>query len=501
MTLPPYAWPAREIFLDRGEDLARLERWWGGRDRNPLALYGRRRVGKSWLLRAFADGKPALILVADQGAPGRQLGRFAEALEPHLGVRPDLPDLAALLRALYRVAAGRRALVVIDEFPYLLPGAERERRAALSGAQAAIEEERDASRLKLVLCGSHLAQMRGLLAEESPLRGRLTPLATEALPFPDASLFVAENETVRRIERVAVAGGMPMYLAELGRGRSLRAAVCESVLDHRGPLFNDPREILEEEFRRPGVYFSLLEVLASGERGMEDLTAALRVHHSALGPYLRELVRMQLVEKASPLTARRDLRYRLRDDFLRFWFRFVFGFQESLRAGLRPGDHYDAEVAPALPEHVAPVFERLCRRWVRLGLGSLATSVGSWWGRSLDSLRAEGERGSEEIDVVASARSRVTFVGECKWTGGRVSRKVLADLEEFKIPALRQAGARFAAGGPEILLFSKSGFKDGLVEEATARKDLRLVGLDELDRSLTGKRVEQPKRKHGNIPL
>lgn len=185
MALPRYDWPLRDEFLNRDGDLARLRGWWDGDDRNALALYGRRRVGKSWLLRAFAHRKPALVLVADQGAAGRQMSRFAEALEPVLGVRPELTDLPSLFRALYRVAAGERALVVIDEFPYLLPGTERARREVLTGVQAAMEEERDASRLKLVLCGSHIAQMRGLLAEESPLRGRLTPLPTEALSFAE----------------------------------------------------------------------------------------------------------------------------------------------------------------------------------------------------------------------------------------------------------------------------------------------------------------------------
>ncbi len=252
------------------------------------------------------------------------------------------------------------------------------------------------------------------------------------------------------------------------------------MLDHRGPLFNDPREILEEEFRRPGTYFSLLEELATRERGMDDLTAALGSSHSSLSPYLVELVRMQLVEKRSPLTAERELRYRLRDDFLRFWFRFVFPFQESLRAGLSPGDHYDAEVAPALADHVAPVFERVCRRWVRRTMGREATQVGPWWGRALDRLRADGSRGSEEIDIVASARSRVTLVGECKWTTKKMAGNVLDDLERFKLPALRQAGARFAANGPRILLFSKSGFKQALVERAATREDVDLIDLGQL---------------------
>lgn len=479
-----YDWPVRDEFLNRGDDLARLEKWWEGRDRNALALFGRRRVGKSWLLRAFAHGKPALVLVADQGAPGRQMSRFADALEPHLGVRPELPDLPALFRTLYRLAGEEKALVAIDELPYLLPGTEKARRAVLSGVQAAIEEERDASRLKLLLCGSHIAQMQTLLAEASPLRGRLTPLPVESLSFAESRPFLPGDGVRQRIERFAVAGGMAMYLSELGRSGSLRAAVCESVLDRRGPLFNDPREILEEEFRRPGTYFSLLEALALRSRGMEDLTSALRTSHSALGPYLSELARMRLVERLAPITARRDVRYRLADNFLRFWFRFVFPFQESLRAGLRPADHYDAEVAPALAEHVAPVFESVCRRWVRRNLGSQATQVGPWWGRALDRLRAAGERGSEEIDVVGAARSRVTVVGECKWTSGSMTSRVLADLEGYKIPALRQAGARFPAAGPTILLFSRSGFKKSLVAEAGAREDLRLVGLEELDSGL-----------------
>ncbi len=479
-----YEWAARDQFRGRDNDLESLRRWWDGKGSDGLALYGRRRVGKSWLLRAFAHGKPALVLVADQGAPGRQLSRFADALEPLLGVRPDLPDLPSLFRALYRLSARDRVLVAIDEFPYLLPGAERPRREVLTGVQAVIEEERDASRLKLILCGSHIAQMQGLLAEQSPLRGRLDPLSVEPLLLPDARPFLPDESPQGRIERFAVSGGMPMYLTELARRDSLRAALCESVLDHRGPLFNDPREVLEQEFRRPGTYFSLLEELASRERGMDDLTAALGSSHSSLSPYLGELVRMQLVEKRSPLTSERELRYRLRDDFLRFWFRFVFPFQESLRAGLRPGDHYDAEVAPALAEHVAPVFESVCRRWVRRTMGREATQVGPWWGRALDRLRADGSRGSEEIDIVGSTRSRVTLVGECKWTTKKMASNVLDDLDQFKLPALSQAGARFAASGPRILLFSKSGFKQTLVERAAAREEIDLIDLGRLDLGL-----------------
>jgi AAA+ ATPase superfamily predicted ATPase len=481
--MEPFEFAAHDRFLNRVADLERVEAWWRDeRDRDALALYGRRRVGKSWLVREFAHGKPALILVAERRTSGAQLNRFAARLEPYLDVRPDLPDLPSLFSVLYALGRRGKLLVVIDEFPYLLPSRTSDRIDVLTAVQA-VMEERDASNLKLMLCGSHIGQMTTLLSESSPLRGRLAPLSIDPLRFADAQHFIEAGTAGERIERYALAGGATLYLDELGRGRDLRQRVCASVLDSRGPLFNDPREVLEEELRQPGTYFSLLEELAGGARSIADLAAAVGKRSNELGPYLETLREMQLVEQIAPLTAARvgrDHRYRLGDGFLRFWFRFVFPFQDDLRTGLRPEDHFDGEVKPVLADHVAPVFESLCREWTRKRLGRHASRVGSWWGPALNELRRTGERFAEEVDVVGIGRSAVTVVGECKWTTGRLTRKVLDDLEGFKLPAMRQARLRFAAGGPLIVLFSRSGFKDNLVEYAAKRRDVTLVNAEQL---------------------
>jgi AAA+ ATPase superfamily predicted ATPase len=148
--------------MSRAATIARLEDWWSGAETNALALYGRRRVGKSWLLRRFAHAKPATLLVADRRAHWPQLDRFAEQLEPIMGFKPALDSVASLIQALYTIAGPDTTLAVIDEFPYLLPGQERERDEVLTAIQR-VMEERDASRLKLILCGSYIAQMERLL--------------------------------------------------------------------------------------------------------------------------------------------------------------------------------------------------------------------------------------------------------------------------------------------------------------------------------------------------
>ncbi len=301
MAVPTYTFAARQEFLNRRDDLRRMEEWWSSRSRDALVLYGRRRVGKSWLFREFAHGKPAIVLVSERRAQGAQLKRFARDLAPHLGgVEPALERPADLIAALYEIGRTQKVLVVIDELPYLLPSRAEHRNADLSAIQA-VMEERDSSRLKLVLCGSHIGQMTSLLGEGSPLRGRVTPLPVRALRFAEAQPFIAAKSATERIERFAVSGGMSLYLDELGSGGPLARRIAERALDSRGPLFNDPREVLEDELREPGVYFSILEELGGGERSSTDIATATGKRTTDLGPYLATLSEMGLVEQRMPL--------------------------------------------------------------------------------------------------------------------------------------------------------------------------------------------------------
>ena len=473
-----FSFPAHDRFLNREDDLARLEDWWAGPEKNALALYGRRRVGKSWLFREFAHGKPALLLVADRRAETPQLQRFADRLTQVLGLRPALSDLPALFETLYALAADQKVLVVIDEFPYLLPSRERDRDRVLTALQA-VMEERDASQLKLVLCGSYIAQMERLL--NGPLRGRLTPLLVEPLGFGEAQSFIeASASAVERVERYAVSGGMSLYLDELARGGTLDERIRTRVLDPRGPLHNDPREVLEEELRTPGIYYSILEELSTGKKSLGELAATLGRKTTDLQGYFDALRGMRIVNRSAPVTAQdteRNHRYALADDYLRFWFRFVFPFQEELKAGLPPSVLYRDEIAPVLGDHVSPTFESLSRAWV-LRTGR-ATRVGTWWGNALNEHRRDGSRQSEEIDVVGLRRSAVVVVGECKWQNRQLGLDVLDELETFKLPALRQGTARMGRD-VSIVLFSKSGFGRSLVEAAEERDDLSLVDVDAL---------------------
>jgi len=473
-----YSWPLVDEFLDREEDLTRLGEWWESAERRPVAVVGRRRVGKSWLFRRFAHDKPALLLVAEQLPAGAQLVRFADQLAPLLGIRPDLPDLAELIRTVYRAARTEKLLVVIDEFPWLLGTSTAQTRRALSAIQAVMEEERDESKIKLMLCGSHVGQMDALFGERNPMHGRLNRMEVRPLPFAEAALFLTPLDPISAFERYAIAGGMPLYLSRLAAG-SVRAAVCGQILDRNGPLWNEGRVILEQELREPRVYFGILEQLASGEKELNEIASPMRMDGNVVARYLNTLTDLRIVRRKQPLGAAPNARsghWQLADPFLRFWFRFVFPFQAGLESGLKATDLFDGEVASALPGHVAPVFEDWCRQRLRAKRGTTATTVDAWWGNAANHFRRDHERSSEEIDAVGTLRGKVTLLAECKWTSKPLSSSIIRDLDTYKVPALRDAGFKIA-DDHAIVLFSKAGYTDSLRNLADHDSRIELIDV------------------------
>lgn len=482
-------------FLDRTEELERLEDWWSSSERMPINLYGRRRVEKSWLFRRFAHGKQAIVLVATRTATGPQLGAFARAFEPYLGVEPALPDLAALFRALFKAAAKQRLLVAIDEFPWLLPSTEAATDVVLSTIQAVIEEERDNSDLKLILCGSLIGQMESLQAERNPLHGRLIAMQLHPLPFQQASVFMKHLDPIARFERYAIAGGIPRYLDALGKRRSLEDALSREVLNRNAPLWDEARTVLEQEMREPKMYFAVLHTLLSGAKDLNEVAQLIRAENTTVSKYLSTLKDMRITARHLPVGGDPQTRtghWHLSDPFFRFWFRFVFPYQDELENGLPASDLYASEIAPALNDHVALEFENWCRRWTRSTHGAQATKVGAWWGHAAPATKKSHGRTSEEIDIVGLKRNRATVVGEAKWQNKPLGATILNDLDDFKIPAIRAAGFKLA-DNVKILLFAKAGYSHTL--QRVADNDPRIELVDVAAALASGAQVEAGRRR------
>lgn len=472
-----YEFPHVADFRDRETERAALEEWWSQDDDHPvMVVYGRRRAGKSWLFRRFAHGKDAIILVCDRRSEGAQIGKFAETLEPILKFRPALRSMTDLYRVVYGLDGKR--LVVLDEFPELFGP----RKHPDSELMAVLEEFSGKTMTKMLLCGSQIGTMKSTLTSRAPLHGRARPLQLQPFAFQQAKAFLSPRTPVDTLERYAVAGGMPRYLNLMNRAQALKPLVCNLLLSPNGTLFEEPRTVLDMELTETGIYFSLLERLAT-KKEMEwgDLVNGSGVDSGNASKYMSVLQDLGIVERTAPAFTTpghgRRHRYRVKDQLTRFWFRFVFPFQEAINSDLSAEAHYDRNVKPYLSEHASITFEDVCRSWAAREYQRNTDYVAAWWGNAVNRFRLDGSRSSEEIDLVGVHKSSATIIGEVKWTNAAMPISVLDDLRRYKIPALEQA--KVDVSKAEIILISKSGFTRGLADEA-ARTHVRLVSVEEV---------------------
>ena len=219
--------------------------------------------------------------------------------------------------------------------------------------------------------------------------------------------------------------------------------------------------------RRHVFFVADLEAIASGRTRLNEIKQATGL--GGVTSYLNTLQGLRLVERVVPVTeakphkSRRGI-YRLRDQFFRFWFRFVHPNRTLLeRGGVQAA--IDALIAPQLDSFTALVFEEICCQFLwRLGLAGelpfLPLRIGGWW------------RANEEIDVVAVGQDGTLLV-ECKWTGRPIGVGILRNLERKAGLVGKELGSRRLYFG----LCARSGFTPQVEEEAAQRDDLFLFDL------------------------
>lgn len=453
-------------FVDREVELARLAECYDSPDAELAVIYGRRRLGKTELVKqSLRNRDDAVVYQARQKTQALQLEQFASiAADTYPGITRIQQEWESLLGYL----ADQDAIVVLDEFPYLV----EEDESLPSVLQAMFDHQLDDSSATFVLVGSSISMMEeAALLGNSPLYGRAsTKLDVRQLPFAAAMEFFGELKPVDQILRWGIFGGTPYYLEEATKSNTLDAAVFETILTQHGPLHNDPEYVLRMELTEPTRYFSILETIAGGATTRNEIAQAAGIDANQLSKYLSRLERLRLIERHVPITedkqrSRRG-RYRLLDPLFRFWFRFVYG--RTSRYDAIGSESFRTLIKPELADFVSPVFEQLCQTALReLYPDYTVTDVGQWWYQD------------HEVDVVGLTTENTLLVGECKFRKSPLGYNALASLEGHT-EKLRWTPPTGGDRRCEYVLFSRSGFKPSVEEAAEERDDLRLVDLNEL---------------------
>lgn len=402
------------VFVNRRQELAALR---NAEAKAPTlaVVSGRRRIGKSQLLHHHF-GSRAVLYQASQAGVGDHLQELGDAIAVTLQLpfAPALPSWGAALELLGRTAESyshsQPLAVVLDEFQYLCDAHP----ALPSEIQRAWDQwSRNSTPIMLVLCGSALTFMSGLLDHGSPLYGRSNMrLSLGPLAFRDATAFAPHLTPTQQVERFALLGGVPQYQVWAGN-HGVERLIDVELLDPSGPFWDEPQHLIraENDIRDSGRYLSIMTAVGSGATKANEIAQRVGADPSQTSRQLAQLESLGYLMQERPVavfskdTSRSS--WTVVDPFLRWW--FLTGSERSLAYGARRALALERGAAKAA-QLTGGIFEQIVRSWAADAENLPACeSVGRWWSRD----------GQIEIDVVGKDGNRVAIVGSCKWTSKR----------------------------------------------------------------------------------
>ena len=458
-------------FVNRKEELVLLDEIAQEPGAQLVLVYGRRRVGKTTLLTHWArrTGLPVFYWVAKRDPRELLMANLASAIygwqhdtDQPIPVRPDGWD--QVFRMLAQAVGDRRAIVILDELPYAL----QQDRGLGSHIQAAWDHLFKDGRALIFLSGSHIGMLTDLIGYQAPLYGRLTAqFPLYAFKFKDVETLIPRYDVHQRLAVYAMLGGVPAYLERWRDGETIKKNVERLFLKRTGWFRNEPLVLISDlTERETSNYEAILKSIAAGRHGREEIAAGAALTSTSLSHYLPRLEALHLVERRLPATvpqeersASRKSRYYLSDPFLKFYYRFIDPNLHLIEGGLP--NRLWRMIEENLRAFVALEFENVCREWAvhqagRNALPFAAEAIGMHWSQEV------------QVDLVAiNLREKQVLLGECKWGGRRVPRRVVVELVEGKAPKLlRELPEQGEGWRVHHVLFARNGFTSAAEREA-----------------------------------
>ena len=458
-------------FINRTKELENLNEKWNTKRAQFFVIYGKRRVGKTELVKQFLANKPSIYFLADKRNHidqlkelGRVVGNF---FNDAILVRNGFSDWLEFFKYISEKETGPLA-IAIDEYPYLVETDP----ATSSIFQKGWDEYLKKSNVFFILLGSSISMMESeTLIHKSPLFGRRNrQIFIDPMSFANSWKFFPKKKFEHFLKIYSITGGMPLYLLQIEGEKTIKENIENKIFAHTEFLHNEVEFMLKEELREPKNYLAILKAISWGKRKFGEIVNETGLEKNIITKYISVLEKLRLIEKEVPVTeknyqkSRKGL-YQISDNFFRFWFQFVFPFKSDLEIGRF--DYVSNQLDKKFNTLEALVYEKICQELIFDFEKNLfpIERVGRWWDNE------------NEIDIVGtSERENKIVFAECKWSSRPVGGDIFRSLEKK---------STFVQWGTEtrkeyFILFGKNGFTSEMKKIAQNRKDIILVDKNKM---------------------
>ncbi|MDF2699163.1 MAG: ATPase [Haloplasmataceae bacterium] len=458
-------------FIDRVNELKYLNDEYEKDTSSLIIVYGRRRIGKTALLREFGKDKLMLYYFITEESEYQVMKKFKEIVadftKNELLKVAQVNDWEIIFKQFVEYHTDQKKLLVLDEFQYL----GKTKPEFISIFQKIWDTMLKDKNIMVILCGSLVHMMaEQTLSYSSPLYGRRTgQMKLKQIKFKDYQLFFTNKDRKTLIEYYAVTGGVPKYIEFFKEEIDVYEAIRKSVLNPQTFLYEEPLFLLQNEVKEIGSYFSLIKSIASGNCKLCNISASLGLEQTRLTKYLQTLSNLDIIEREVPITdpnpekSKKGL-YFIKDNFIEFWFKFVYPYKNYLE--LDNKEYVLTKIKDYfISNHVSFVYEKVCMETMwdmneNKIFGFHFNRLGRWWDKD------------NEIDLVAyDANGRDIIFGECKYTNKPIDTDVFSSIcEKAKTVEWNNENRK-----EHYILFCISGFTQPMIDLAKMREDIVLI--------------------------
>src|SRR3989338_5100439 len=436
-------------FYDRKQELKLLKEEFANLQSGKMfVVYGRRRVGKTELIRQFIKSitENKMYFYVDLVEKQGLLDSLSKSVQEQLNETRKFADFNDFLDFIDS-KSDNRFVLVIDEFQRFLEISPQ----FITQLQNCWDQKLKNKKLMLILVGSSVGMIQRITnSKAGALYGRATRIKISPFKYADFRLMFKELGEEERIITYSVFGGTPYYLEKVKRiSGHIHKKIFELLLKKGSELFEEPKNLLEyENVRIHAKYNSILQATSAGKENVKEIQDFTGIDTNTLPAYIKRLDELlELLGRKDPVLGKERLgRYGLKDNFFSFWYKFIFPNQTALNLG--NVKIVEDNINENLNAYVGRIFEGVCKELLILHINKEINgylidfeNIGSWWNRT-----------GEEIDIVAyNQKSRKILVGEVKWTNDPMDNDVVDDL-------IRKSKFIGFIGEYKFLFVSKNGF-------------------------------------------
>lgn len=420
-------------FVDRSKEQKRLKKAFDTETMKFVVIYGRRRLGKSTLLKRVITDTD-IYFEAGRQETQVQISLLAGTIaNSYAGFdSPVYPSWESVLTAFNKVCR-KRSVLVLDEFPYMV-----EKDPALPSVLQRIIDSGELN-FHLVICGSSQRMMQHFVLDRTdPLYGRANEKINLRPIRPQYWREAMHADSVSTIEEYCIWGGVPRYWALRQEYSSMEEAVDALVLDEHGILFGEPSALFVDETSDIAPFQSIMTAIGHGNTRYSAVASAIGKKTTEISKPLAALGEMSYISKDVPFGESEEKTkktlYVIDDNFMAFYYTFIEPYRSLLALGRRA--LVMQKIENGFPAFVGNVWERLCQTAVSGNeiFGHTWNMARRWWGKV--PVYEDGRKtpvGFEdlEFDVVAEAvdDKDTLLVGECKWKSADYADRLLVKLK------------------------------------------------------------------------